>query len=61
MDQIDQAVLEVSSELRQQYSLGYYPTKTKKDGSYRSISVQLAKPGYTVRTRKGYWATEQRA
>ena len=59
VDRIDQAVLEVSSELRQQYSLGYYPTNKKKDGSYRNIKVQMANPGYNVRTRKGYWAARE--
>jgi len=59
VDRIDQAVLEVSSELRQQYSLGYYPTNKKKDGSYRAIKVRLTRPGYTARTRKGYWAAER--
>ena len=56
VDRIDQAVLEVSSELRQQYSLGYYPANKKKDGGYRSIKVQVAAAGYMVRSRKGYWA-----
>lgn len=56
VDRIDQAVLEVSAELRQQYSLGYYPANRKKDGSYRAIKVQVSRPGLTVRTRKGYWA-----
>ena len=60
IDRIDQAVLEISSELRQQYSLGYYPANRKKDGSYRNIKVQVAKPGYTVRTRKGYWTAQER-
>ncbi len=57
-DRIDQAALEVSSELRQQYSLGYYPANKKKDGSYRTIKIQTANPAYTVRTRKGYWAAK---
>ncbi len=55
-DQVDKVVLEVGSELRRQYSLGYYPTNKKKDGSYRAIRIQLVKPGFTARTRKGYWA-----
>lgn len=58
-DQIDKVVLEVGSELRRQYSLGYYPLNKKKDGSYRSIKVQVAKQGASVRTRRGYYAAQE--
>lgn len=37
------------------YVLGYAPTKAL-DGSYRSISVKVTRPGVTVRARKGYVA-----
>ena len=33
---------EISSELRTQYSIGYIPSNDKKDGTYRSIKVQVA-------------------
>lgn len=56
VDRIDQAVLEIASELRQQYSLGYYPTNPKKGGDYRTVKVEVAQTNYTVRTKKGYWA-----
>ena len=59
VNRIDQAVLEVSSELGSSTALGYYATNKKKDGSYRNIKVQMANPGYNVRTRKGYWATRE--
>jgi Ca-activated chloride channel family protein len=57
-DKIEKAVLEVGGELRQQYSLGYYPANKKKDGSYRSIKVQVAKQGFSARTKKGYFAAQ---
>ena len=34
--------------------MGYYTTNTKLDGSFRSISVRVKRPGLTVRARKGY-------
>jgi Ca-activated chloride channel family protein len=33
---------EISNELRTQYSIGYIPSNDRKDGSYRSIKVQVA-------------------
>jgi Ca-activated chloride channel family protein len=33
---------EISSELRTQYSIGYIPSNDRKDGSYRTIKVQVA-------------------
>ena len=56
VDRIDEAVREVASELRQQYTLGYYPSNTNKDGGYRRIRIETTKPGYTIRTRAGYRA-----
>jgi len=56
VDRIDAAILEVARELRQQYSLGYYPTNRKKDGTYRSIKIKMTNTAYTVRARKGYLA-----
>lgn len=56
VDLIDQACLEVSAELRQQYMIAYYPTNKAKDGSYRRIRVEARDKGHEVRTRRGYFA-----
>lgn len=56
VDLIDQACLEVSAELRQQYMLAYYPTNKAKDGSYRQLRVETSSPDHVVRTRQGYFA-----
>ena len=56
VDQIDQAALEVSAELRNQYTLGYYPTNKAKDGAFRRLEVKATNPNYIVRTRSGYLA-----
>ena len=56
VDLIDQACQQVSAELRNQYTLGYYPKNKARDGSYRRIKVETRNPAYTVRTREGYYA-----
>ena len=36
------------------YLLGYYPTNSKWDGAFRSISVKVNRPGVTLAYRRGY-------
>lgn len=55
-DLIDEACQEVSAELRQQYTIAYYPTNKAKDGTYRRIRVEIRNRDYVVRTRSGYYA-----
>jgi len=38
------------------YVLGYHPTNDKQDGRFRNVQVTVAKPGLSVRARKGYVA-----
>jgi VWFA-related protein len=46
----------ISLESRSYYLLGYYPTNTKRDGTFRKIEVQLSRRGLRVRARNGYEA-----
>src|ERR1700722_5454073 len=46
----------ISEELRSQYVLGYYPSNTKRDGSFRKIKVEMTHPDTKVLARKGYYA-----
>jgi VWFA-related protein len=50
------AFQEIASELRTQYLLGYVPTNTKLDGSFRKIRVQVRNGDYKVQARRGYYA-----
>ena len=61
VDQIDQAALEVSAELRNQYTLGYYSTNKAKDGTFRRVEVKAKNPNYIVRNRIGYLAPKDTA
>jgi VWFA-related protein len=56
---LEKAFDEISQELRSQYVLGYYPSNTKRDGTFRKIKVDVDKPDTKVLARKGYYAPYQ--
>jgi len=51
---------QVARDIRNQYTLGYYPTNIKKDGTFRTVAVDVIPPRgkgkLTARTRNGYFA-----
>ena len=53
---LEEAFDQISEELRSQYTLGYYPTNTAKDGKFRKIHVDTDNHDYKVLARKGYYA-----
>lgn len=55
VDQIDRACQQVATELRQQYTLAYYPRNVKKDREYRRIQVKVKDRKLKVRARDGYF------
>ncbi|MEK6320150.1 MAG: VWA domain-containing protein [Acidobacteriota bacterium] len=55
-DKLEEAFTNIVDELRNQYTLTYYPTNQKRDGRWRKLGVGLSRPGLTTRARKGYWA-----
>jgi VWFA-related protein len=48
----------VATEIGTKYTIGYYPTNDKKDGTFRKIKVEVVgvPKGATVRAREGYTA-----
>lgn len=54
------AFAKIVEELGVQYTIGYSPQITKKDGRWREIQLRVAKPGLTIRTRKGYTAEKEK-
>jgi VWFA-related protein len=50
---------EISDELRSEYSLGYYPSNSKLDGSYRKIRIEMSNKEDKALTRKGYYAKQE--
>jgi Ca-activated chloride channel family protein len=54
----------IARDLREQYTLGYFPTNGNRDGSWRSVRVQVSPPaGYplklTTNYRHGYYGPEK--
>lgn len=46
----------VAADLRTLYSIEYQPQNEKKDGKFRTIKIELKRPGLIARTRQGYFA-----
>jgi len=46
----------IAEELRQQYTLGYYPTNGARDGTFRKIKIETTDKELKVLARKGYYA-----
>lgn len=44
----------IVKELGVQYTVGYYPSNTKRDGKWRKIKLIVAREDLTIRTREGY-------
>jgi Ca-activated chloride channel family protein len=51
---------QISEELASQYTLGYSSKNARRDGAYRRIVVQVARPGVTPRSKRGYYASTSR-
>jgi VWFA-related protein len=47
---------QIAEELRDQYTLGYYPTNSSADGKFRKIKIEMANHDLKVLARKGYYA-----
>lgn len=48
----------IASDLRNQYSLGYYSTNAVRDGNYRKIKVQTIRKDTVIRARPSYRPAE---
>jgi Ca-activated chloride channel family protein len=46
---------QIADELSSQYSMGYASKNPKRDGAFRRILVQVARPSTTARTKRGYY------
>lgn len=64
LSEVDSITQEVAHDIRNQYTIGYRPTRPQSQGGYRSIKVIARAHGYKklqVRTRTGYYAGSERA
>jgi Ca-activated chloride channel homolog len=55
---LEPAYKQIAAELSTQYSLAYYPTNDKHDGKWRSLRVEIRRPGFSVQAKPGYRAPQ---
>jgi Ca-activated chloride channel family protein len=53
-EELASAFGDILAELREQYVIGYYPSESKHDGSWRKVRVAVDRGGVRVRHREGY-------
>ncbi|MGA9630290.1 MAG: VWA domain-containing protein [Candidatus Acidiferrales bacterium] len=65
LDDVTPICEQVAHEIRNQYTIGYYPTDSARDGTFRSVQVRVFPPKglgkIMVRTRTGYYAPKASA
>ena len=65
LEQVTPICEQVAREIRNQYTLGYYPVNTARDGTFRPVQVKVIPPNgrgkLSVRTRTGYYAPKAAA
>ncbi len=65
LEELDTIANAIARELRTQYTLGYYPSHPERDGSWRSVRVEVLpdkdRGPLTARTRAGYYALRRDA
>ena len=62
VNDVDRLAKQVARDLRNQYTITYTPSNQAMDGTYRKIRIAVNAPGKPdVRTRSGYYATQDQA
>lgn len=64
VSEVDSISRQVAHDIRNQYTIGYRPTRPQTEGGYRAVKVEARAKGYgklQVRTRSGYYAGQERA
>jgi Ca-activated chloride channel family protein len=60
VDDVHNICEQVAHDIRNQYTLAYYPTNARRDGSFRTVQVEVIPPRgrgkLVARTRNGYYA-----
>jgi Ca-activated chloride channel homolog len=65
VDDTEAICAQIARDIREQYTLAYYPTNSAQDGTFRTVQVEVIPPRgmgkLTVRTRTGYYARKAAA
>ncbi|MBZ5654340.1 MAG: VWA domain-containing protein [Acidobacteriia bacterium] len=56
IEKLRQAFEQISQELRSQYNIGYTPTNSTRDGSFRKVEIKPKQAEYKIQARSGYYA-----
>jgi VWFA-related protein len=59
LDKLKEAFDQIAHELRNQYNVGYTPTNTALDGTFRKVEIHPNKE-YKIQSRTGYYAVAKR-
>jgi Ca-activated chloride channel homolog len=54
IDNLTEAFSRIAGELREFYSIGYYPTAERVAGKKTTVKIRVDQPGLVVRARDGY-------
>ena len=54
VEEVEAALTAILTELRNQYVIGYYPSRSRGAGAWHDLEVKVGGPGFTVRAPKGY-------
>ena len=60
LEEVEATCVQIARDIRNQYTLAYYPTNAKKDGTFRNVKVDAfpsrSRDKLVVRARPGYFA-----
>lgn len=54
VEEVEPALAAILAELRNQYVIGYYPSRSRGPGAWHDVEVRVGGPGFSVRASKGY-------
>jgi len=55
-EKLKEAFDQIGQELRSQYNIGYKPTNSALDGSFRKVEIKPKNNSYKIQARTGYYA-----
>ena len=64
LSEVDEISRSVAHDIRNQYTIGYKPSRPQSEGGFRQVKVEAHGDGRTklqVRTRSGYYASQKQA
>ncbi len=57
-EKLKEAFDQIAQELRSQYNIGYTPTNTARDGSFRKVEIKPVAKDLKIQARQGYYAPD---